>query len=109
MVLYISFPKLTEGNIADSFNPRFIIENRYPGTMRINKKNAITPKIVIYLLSDTNPIGTIAAKINQIKRIGNLLMFLHGYFNELDTIFPISITPPQIPFLQKSIFCDLFK
>ena len=47
--------------------------------MRINKKNAITPKIVIYLLSDTNPIGTIAAKINKIKRIGNFLMFLKGY------------------------------
>lgn len=91
MVLYMSFAKLMEGNMADSFNPMLTMENRYPGTSRINKKNAITPIIVIYLLSDTIPIGTMAAKINNMKRIGNFLMFLKGYFNDFDTILPISI------------------
>ena len=80
--------------MEDSFNPMLTMENRYPGTIKINKKNAITPKAVMYLLSDTIPIGTMAAKINKIKRIGNFLMFLKGYFNEFDTILPISINTP---------------
>jgi hypothetical protein len=42
------------------------------------------------------PIGIIAIKINRIKSIGNFLMFLKGYLNEFDIIFPTSIKPPQL-------------
>ena len=31
--------------MEDSFNPISTIDNRYPGTSRINAKNAITPRI----------------------------------------------------------------
>ena len=88
------FLKFKEGITADSFTPILTIENKYPGTIRINKKNEITPKIVTYLLSNIIPNGIIAAKINKIKRIGNFLIFLKGYFNEFDIIIPTSIKPP---------------
>jgi hypothetical protein len=67
------------------------MENRYPGTKRINMKNAINPQIKIYLLSNTIPIGMRATRTNSMKRIGNFLIFLKGYFNEFDTILPTSI------------------
>lgn len=90
-VSYIFFAKLTEGIAEDSFKPILTMENKYPGTIRINTKNANAPKIVTYLLSNANPIGIIAANINRTKRIGNFLRFLKGYFIEFDTILPTSI------------------
>ena len=100
---YIFFAKLKDGIIEDSFKPILTKENKYPGTIRINTKNATKPKIVRYLLSEIIQIGIIASKINRIKRIGNFLIFLNGYFNEFDTIVPTSkITPHYnyFPFLQ---------
>lgn len=85
------FPKSSEGNMEDSFKPILTIENKYPGTMRINMKKPIKPMIERYLLSITTPIGIMAIKINRIKRIGNFLMFLKGYLNEFEIIFPKSI------------------
>lgn len=93
-VSYMFLAKLKEGIKEDSFKPRLTIENKYPGAIRINMKNAITPRIVTYLLSNIIPIGIMAAKINKMKRIGNFLRFLNGYLNELDTILPTSIKPP---------------
>lgn len=77
--------------MEDSFNPKSIIENIYPGAIRMNKKNANTPIIVTYLLSNIIPIGIIADKINIINRIGSFLIFLKGYLNEFDIILPTSI------------------
>ena len=51
--------------MEDSFNPKLIIENRYPGTIRINIKNEMIPKIKTYLLSYIIPIGIIA-KVNTL-------------------------------------------
>ena len=93
-VSYMFFPKLIEGNMEDSFNPMLTIDNKYPGTIKINKKNEIIPKIKTYLLSDTIPIGTSATRINSIKRIGNFLMFLKGYLNEFNIILPRFMKPP---------------
>ena len=93
-VSYMFFPKLIEGNMEDSFNPMLTMDNKYPGTIKINKKNEIIPKIKTYLLSDTIPIGTSATRINRIKRIGNFLMFLKGYLNEFDIILLKFMKPP---------------
>ena len=103
------FPKSSEGNMEDSFKPTLTIENKYPGTIRINMKNPIKPMIERYLLSITTPIGMIAIKINKIKRIGNFLMFLKGYLNEFDIIFPKSIstpTPFQIVCFSQMTMCN---
>lgn len=88
-------PKFNEGNIEDSFKPIWTIENRYPGTIRINKNNANNPNTKRYLLSDNHAIGTVAIKINKINRIGNFLMFLKGYLTEFEMIFPKSILTPS--------------
>jgi hypothetical protein len=84
--------KFKEGNRDDSLEPFLTIPNRNPGTIRINMKNAITPIITILLLLRSLPIGIIAIKIKRTKIIGNLTMFLIGYFNELKTIFDKSIS-----------------
>lgn len=91
---YMFIPKFIDGNMADSFNPIFTIDNRYPGAIRINAKNAIAPKIKAYLLSNISPIGTSANKKNRKKSIGNFLIFLKGYLNEFDIIFPMFIKSP---------------
>ena len=88
-------PKFMEGNREDSFNPIFTIDNRYPGTIKINAKNATIPKIKAYLLSYISPIGTSANNMKRRKSIGSFLMFLKGYFNEFDIILPTFICPPH--------------
>lgn len=92
---YILFPKLKDGNIEDSFNPILTNENKYPGTIRMNRKNEINPKINTYSLSYIMPTGITETKIKRIKRIGNFLIFWKGYLNEFDMIFPKSIKAPQ--------------
>jgi hypothetical protein len=77
--------------MEDSFRPNLTMENKYPGTIRINKKNATTPNAITYLLSNAIPIGTMATNIKSTKRIGNFARFLKGYFSEFDTILPISM------------------
>ncbi|MGX8694110.1 MAG: hypothetical protein ACSW71_04300 [Methanobrevibacter sp.] len=98
------FPKFMEGNIDDSFNPMLTIDNKYPGTIKINAKNAIIPKINTYLLSDTIPIGMSAIRINRKKRIGNFLRFLKGYFREFDIILPTFIKPPRQNYFSRCPF-----
>ena len=78
----------------DSFNPMLTIDNKYPGTIKINIKNAITPKIKTYLLSNNHAKGMSATKINRIKSIGNFLIFLKGYLKEFEIILPTFTIPP---------------
>jgi hypothetical protein len=82
--------------MEDPTEPVRTMERRYPGTIRINRKNAITPIIMTYLLSNSMPIGTIAAKRNRTNKIGSLAMFLKGYLKEFDIIFPTSIVSPHL-------------
>jgi hypothetical protein len=90
------FAKLNEGKAEDPIEPVLTIDNIYPGTIRINRKNPINPINIRYLLSITMPIGTIAIKMNKIKRIGNLAMFLKGYLKEFKMIFPTSMLPAHL-------------
>ena len=90
------FPKSMEGNMEDSFNPMLTMDKRYPGTIRINAKNAIAPMVKTYLLAYIIPIGMKENKINRIKSIGNFLRFLKGYFNEFDMMLPMFITTSPI-------------
>ena len=92
----ILFPKFIEVNNEDSFRPILTNENKYPGTISINKKNEINPKNKTYRLSDIMPIGIIEAKIKRIQRTSNFLIFLKGNLNEFDTIFPKSMKAPQL-------------
>jgi hypothetical protein len=82
---------LKEGNIEDPTEPVLTIDNRYPGTVKINAKNAITPMNTIKLLSNILPIGIMAIRMKRINRIGNLAMFLNGYLKEFEMIFVTSI------------------
>lgn len=95
IVLYMLSAKFRDGNMEDSFKPIWTNDNKYPGTIRMNTKNANAPKIMTYLLSNIMPIGIKAAKIKRMNRIGNFLIFLKGYLNEFDIIFPTSIKSPN--------------
>ena len=92
---YILFVKLKEGIAEDPIEPFLTIDSKYPGTIRINAKNAIAPISTIYLLSNIMPNGTIEINMKRIQIIGSFAIFLKGYLKEFATIFATSTISPH--------------
>jgi hypothetical protein len=88
--------RLKDGSADTSLEPVLTMDNRYPGTIRINIKNPTPPNIIRDLLSNNIPIGTIAIRMKKRKRRGSFLRFLNGYLIEFKMMDETSIKSPHL-------------